>query len=160
MINDLTKGAPLKLMLLFSIPLLIGNIFQQFYNIADIIIVGRTLGMTALASVGAVSSRSKSKARYAVILKTLFSSVGLDLPWPFYKEGDIRTINNYVLPTKVKNKPKTHDALSDAAWNMSVLNAFFEHKNKVATLLDNDCGIRGKEVSELKSSKNQLLPIY
>ena len=30
MINDLTKGAPLKLMLLFSIPLLIGNIFQQF----------------------------------------------------------------------------------------------------------------------------------
>ena len=50
MINDLTKGAPLKLMLLFSIPLLIGNIFQQFYNI-----VGRTLGMTALASVGAVS---------------------------------------------------------------------------------------------------------
>ena len=55
MINDLTKGAPLKLMLLFSIPLLIGNIFQQFYNIADIIIVGRTLGMTALASVGSVS---------------------------------------------------------------------------------------------------------
>lgn len=55
MINDLTKGAPLKLMLLFSIPLLIGNIFQQFYNIADIIIVGRTLGMTALASVGEVS---------------------------------------------------------------------------------------------------------
>ena len=55
MINDLTKGEPLKLMLLFSIPLLIGNIFQQFYNIADIIIVGRTLGMNALAAVGAVS---------------------------------------------------------------------------------------------------------
>ncbi len=55
MINDLTKGAPLKIMLLFSIPLLIGNIFQQFYNIADIIIVGRTLGMNALAAVGAVS---------------------------------------------------------------------------------------------------------
>lgn len=55
MINDLTKGAPLKIMLLFSIPLLIGNIFQQFYNIADIIIVGRTLGMNALAAVGAVA---------------------------------------------------------------------------------------------------------
>ncbi len=55
MINDLTKGAPLRLMLLFSIPLLIGNIFQQFYNVADIIIVGRTLGMNALAAVGAVS---------------------------------------------------------------------------------------------------------
>ena len=55
MIKDLTHGEPVKLMLVFSIPLLIGNIFQQFYNIADIIIVGRTLGMNALAAVGAVS---------------------------------------------------------------------------------------------------------
>ena len=55
MIKDLTKGAPLKLILLFSVPLLIGNIFQQLYNLADIIIVGRTLGVGALASVGAVA---------------------------------------------------------------------------------------------------------
>ncbi len=55
MIKDLTHGEPIKLMMIFSIPLLIGNIFQQFYNIADIIIVGRTLGMNALAAVGAVS---------------------------------------------------------------------------------------------------------
>lgn len=55
MINDMTKGDPLKLILLFSVPLLIGNIFQQLYNIADIVIVGRTLGMNALASVGAIS---------------------------------------------------------------------------------------------------------
>lgn len=55
MINDMTKGDPLKLILLFSVPLLIGNIFQQLYNIADIVIVGRTLGMNALAAVGAIS---------------------------------------------------------------------------------------------------------
>ena len=55
MIKDLTKGAPLKLILLFSVPLLIGNIFQQFYNLADIVIVSRTLGVQALASVGAVA---------------------------------------------------------------------------------------------------------
>jgi len=55
MINDLTTGNPLKLIFIFSIPLLIGNIFQQFYNIADIVIVGRTLGMNALAAVGAVA---------------------------------------------------------------------------------------------------------
>ena len=53
--KDLTKGDPLRIMLIFSIPLLIGNIFQQFYNIADMIIVGRILGMDALAAVGAVS---------------------------------------------------------------------------------------------------------
>lgn len=55
MIKDLTKGAPLKLILLFSIPLLIGNIFQQLYNLADIVIVGRTLGVKSLASVGAAA---------------------------------------------------------------------------------------------------------
>lgn len=55
MIKDLTKGEPLKLILLFSVPLLIGNIFQQLYNIADIVIVGRTLGVDCLAAVGAVA---------------------------------------------------------------------------------------------------------
>ena len=55
MIKDLTKGQPLKLILLFSIPLLIGNIFQQLYNIADLVIVGRLLGVEAFASVGAVA---------------------------------------------------------------------------------------------------------
>lgn len=55
MIKDLTDGEPLKVILLFSVPLLIGNIFQQLYNISDIVIVGRTLGVDALASVGAVA---------------------------------------------------------------------------------------------------------
>ncbi len=55
MIKDLTKGEPLKLILVFSIPLLIGNIFQQLYNIADLVIVGRLLGVEAFASVGAVA---------------------------------------------------------------------------------------------------------
>ncbi len=55
MIKDLTKGPAIKLILLFSIPLLIGNIFQQLYNLADIVIVGRLLGVKALASVGAVA---------------------------------------------------------------------------------------------------------
>lgn len=55
MIKDLTKGGPLKLIIIFSIPLLIGNIFQQLYNIADLVIVGRLLGVEAFASVGAVA---------------------------------------------------------------------------------------------------------
>ena len=55
MINDMTKGGPLSLIFWFSVPLLIGNIFQQLYNIADIVIVGRTIGIDALAAVGAIS---------------------------------------------------------------------------------------------------------
>ena len=55
MIKDLTKGEPLKVILLFSVPLLIGNIFQQLYNIADLVIVGRLLGVEPFAAVGAVA---------------------------------------------------------------------------------------------------------
>lgn len=52
MINNMTEGKPAKLILWFSIPLLIGNVFQQLYNMADTLIVGRTLGYQALAAVG------------------------------------------------------------------------------------------------------------
>ncbi len=55
MLQNMTEGAPLKLIIPFTVPLLIGNVFQQLYNIADIIIVGRTIGVEALAAVGAVS---------------------------------------------------------------------------------------------------------
>ena len=55
MAKDMTVGSPAKQILLFSIPLLIGNLFQQFYNMADTFIVGRTLGSDALAAVGCTS---------------------------------------------------------------------------------------------------------
>ena len=56
MTKDMTTGNPLKLILLFSIPVLLGNIFQQFYNMVDAIIVGRFLGEDALAAVGSTGS--------------------------------------------------------------------------------------------------------
>ena len=54
--QDMTKGSPFKLLLSFSIPLLIGSLFQQFYTMADSIIVGKFVGADALASIGACSS--------------------------------------------------------------------------------------------------------
>ena len=51
--KDLTTGSPMKLILGFGIPLLFGMLFQQFYNMMDTIIVGKFLGVSALASVGA-----------------------------------------------------------------------------------------------------------
>jgi len=51
--RDLTSGKEGKLILAFTIPMLIGNVFQQFYNIVDSIIIGRFLGNEALAAVGA-----------------------------------------------------------------------------------------------------------
>ena len=54
--KDMTVGSPMKLILGFSIPLLFGFVFQQFYSVVDTVIVGRILGMHALAGVGATSS--------------------------------------------------------------------------------------------------------
>ena len=52
MYRDLTKGNITKTLLLFSLPMIAGNLLQQFYNIADTLIVGRFLGRNALAAVG------------------------------------------------------------------------------------------------------------
>jgi putative MATE family efflux protein len=52
----MTEGSPIRLIVSFTIPLLIGNLFQQFYNMADTFIVGRTIGVHALAAVGSTGS--------------------------------------------------------------------------------------------------------
>lgn len=52
MTKDMTKGEPLRLLLWYSLPLLLGNIFQQLYSMVDTIIVGKVLGEEALAAVG------------------------------------------------------------------------------------------------------------
>lgn len=54
--RDLTQGNPLKLILIFTLPLFIGNLFQQLYNFSDVLIVGQTLGVKPLAAVGSTSS--------------------------------------------------------------------------------------------------------
>lgn len=56
MTKDMTSGAPMKLILGFSVPLLFGFLFQQFYNLVDTLIVGRYLGVDALAAVGSTGS--------------------------------------------------------------------------------------------------------
>ena len=56
MTKEMTHGSPMKLILGFTIPLLFGNLFQQFYSMVDTIIVGRVLGTGPLAAVGSTGS--------------------------------------------------------------------------------------------------------
>ena len=56
MTNDMTRGNPVRLILAFMIPTYLGNIFQQFYNVADSIIAGQFLGVRALAAIGSTGS--------------------------------------------------------------------------------------------------------
>jgi len=54
--TDLTKGDPLKVVLLFALPLFLSNVFQQLYNLSDIAIIGHALGDDALSAIGSVST--------------------------------------------------------------------------------------------------------
>lgn len=58
MARDLTRGNPFKLMLAFSLPIFIGNVFQQLYNMADTLIVGRTVSSDAMSGVGCTGAVS------------------------------------------------------------------------------------------------------
>lgn len=54
--HDMTSGNPMRIILSFTIPIFIGNVFQQFYNMADAVIVGKFVGMKALAAVGSTGT--------------------------------------------------------------------------------------------------------
>lgn len=73
--KDLTQGRPMKLIILFAIPLLLGNLFQQFYNLADTRIVGQFLGKQSFAAVGATSSLNSTVIGFLNGLTTGFGLV-------------------------------------------------------------------------------------
>ena len=52
-VKNMTSGSPGKLILFFAIPLMLGNVFQQFYTMVDAMVVGQVVGVEALAAVGA-----------------------------------------------------------------------------------------------------------
>lgn len=84
MVRDLTKGNPLKLLLGFCAPLLVGNLFQQFYNMVDSIIVGKFISKEALAAVGSTGSLN-----FLVIGFVLGVCSGFCIPIAqFFGEGD------------------------------------------------------------------------
>ena len=71
----MTKGNPTQLILMFALPMLIGNIFQQFYSMADTIVVGNTIGVQALAAVGATGGISFFVLGFIIGLSNGFSVI-------------------------------------------------------------------------------------
>lgn len=77
--SDMTKGNPLKIMLYFSLPILLGNLFQQFYNIVDSTVVGNVLGEDSFAAVGASSAIYLLIVSFANGMANGFSIIGARL---------------------------------------------------------------------------------
>ena len=71
--TEMTTGKPYKLILAFAIPMVLGNVFQQFYNMADTIIVGKFVGVNALAGVGSTGAITFLVIGFALGVCTGFS---------------------------------------------------------------------------------------
>ena len=99
MTTSMIKGNPLKLMLQFALPLLLGNLLQQTYNIIDAAIVGQILGAKALASVGASSS-----IQFLVLGFCMGSCTGFGVPVAKYFGAEkIEKMRDYIFNNRSKN---------------------------------------------------------
>lgn len=93
--RDLTQGKESSLILKFALPMLLGNVFQQLYNIVDSIIVGNFIGKEALAAVG---------ASFPIIFAFLSLIIGI-------ASGSTIIISQYFGAKKIENVKKTIDTL-------------------------------------------------
>lgn len=86
--KNMTEGNPLKLIVMFAIPLLLGNLFQQLYNMVDSIVVGNYVGKVALAAVG-------TGFPLIFLMVSMFMGVGMGstiLISQYYGAGDIESV--------------------------------------------------------------------
>lgn len=91
----MTKGDPISLIIRFSIPMLIGNLFQQLYNLADSVIVGHFVGADALAAIGATNSVTF----LFFALCNGFGSGGGIIASQFFGQGDDRKVKRCIANT-------------------------------------------------------------
>ncbi len=93
--TNMTEGSAVKLILAFCVPMLIGNIFQQLYNLADSVIVGQIIGSDALAAIGATGSIGF----FFFALCNGFGAGGGIVTSHFFGEGDASKVKNCIANT-------------------------------------------------------------
>ena len=90
--KDMTKGQPVKLLLFFALPLMLGSLFQQMYTMVDTIIVGQGVGINALASLGAADWLNWMFVGFVTGLTQGFSIIFAQL----YGAGDIKRLKKAI----------------------------------------------------------------
>lgn len=91
-ITDMTVGSPAKHIITFTLPLLLGNLFQQLYNMVDSIVVGKFVSEEALAAVGACGSTN-------FLLFSLSSGLAIGIGIivaQFFGAGDEKNVRNTI----------------------------------------------------------------
>lgn len=92
--KDLTQGSELKTIFYFSLPILVGNLFQQLYNVADSVIVGNFLGKESLAAVG-----FSYQINFLLIALSTGISLGASvLTSRYFGARDMRQVKRWLIP--------------------------------------------------------------
>ncbi|MBQ7547034.1 MAG: MATE family efflux transporter [Clostridia bacterium] len=92
MVRDMTVGNPTSLILRFCLPLMAGNLFQQFYNMVDSMVVGRFVGTSALSAVGSVGALN-----FLVIGSVIGLCTGLAIPVSqCFGAGDEKRMHRFI----------------------------------------------------------------
>lgn len=135
-VKDMTKGNPMQLLIQFSLPLLVGNIFQQLYNMVDSIIVGNFVGANALGAIGTTNSLNFF---FFSLVAGLSVGIGIIVA-QYFGFGD---------------EEKVKDAIGNSIWIITVCSVImaiigFVTARPILVLLDTDQVILNDAVAYLK----------
>ena len=135
-VKDMTKGNPMQLLIQFSLPLLVGNIFQQLYNMVDSIIVGNFVGANALGAIGTTNSLNFF---FFSLVAGLSVGIGIIVA-QYFGFGD---------------EEKVKDAIGNSIWIITICSVImaiigFVTARPILVLLDTDPVILNDAVAYLK----------
>lgn len=135
-VKDMTEGTPYKLLLMFAVPLFIGNIFQQLYNMVDSVVVGRFVSSNALGAIGTTGS-----LQFFFFSLVAGLSVGIGI-----------IVSQYF---GAENEERVKDTIGNAIWIIticSILMAFIGYfaARPILILLQTDAVILDDAVAYLK----------
>lgn len=119
---DMTKGRPVSLIIKFIIPIIIGNIFQQLYTMVDTIIVGRFVGVDALAAVGATGSVTFLILGFTQGMTTGFTVLTAQKFGAGDREGMRRSIGNAAVLSVIVTVVMTVISMCGMDWLLTVMN--------------------------------------
>ncbi|MDD2973415.1 MAG: MATE family efflux transporter [Lachnospiraceae bacterium] len=163
---DMTKGSPFKLISKFIIPLIIGNIFQQFYNLIDTIIVGRFVGVKALAAVGATGTIMFLILGFMQGLTTGFTVLTAQRFGAGDRAGMKKTVGNAAVLSIIITIIATIVSVMGMDWLLRIMNTpediFYMAKDYIVVIcLGMGCNILYNLLSSiLRAVGNSKVPLY
>lgn len=164
--QDMTKGSPFRLIIRFMIPIILGNIFQMLYNVMDTVIVGRFVGVQALAAVGATGIISFLIIGFMQGLALGFTVLTSQRFGAGDEEGVKKSVGNSYLLTAVMVVIMTAGSVAIMEWLLTVMQTpadIFEMSRTYITIICLGMGFNilyNLLSDQLRAVGNSKTPLY